>query len=134
MKKTLLALVCAVTLFLPNLLQAVDPCRTDINRLCGRRAQRHYGGTIGCLEANISHLSPECRARLARRQPQREAEPERRVRRENRREESAIEARRACVDDKRRYCPRIKGWDAAVSCLRGHARELSRDCKAKLGY
>lgn len=94
------------------------PCRADAEKHCDE-SERGGGATGRCLREHEKDLSPACRDHLAERREQ------------MKRHANAILA--ACKGDVWEHCPEQKpGKGGLIRCLREHAADLSKECRAAL--
>lgn len=84
-------------------------CKPDIEKYC-KEAQGH-DAKMQCITQNKSKFSPECQAKIEKRE----------------------KFRAACGADKKKYCGEDhEGQWKGKSCLRDHLKDLSSQCKTLL--
>jgi hypothetical protein len=94
--------------------QDLQLCTDDAKTLC--KGVRPGGGRLQmCLKKNEAKLSEPCKKTVASVDTQ------------------VKEVGQACADDLHMYCPNVEaGGGRAADCLNAHAKQVSRQCKAKL--
>ena len=89
-----------------------SPCQADVEKFCAD-VEPGGGRIAACLRQHRSELSEEC---ITQGQEMRKR---------------LLAAREACDDDVDKFCQGVEpGEGRVVACLKGHMRDLSKDCRS----